>query len=414
MSVLPAPVGLYDPFVHAMVDDPYPVYRRLRDEHPVYHNPERGFWALSRWSDVQSAARDWRRFSSEGGVDIDSGPRFFGIGDFNEADPPAHDRLRAVVKDAFAPRRIAEMEHSVRALVDELLDPMIERGGGEFVSELASRLPLAVIFGMLGFPAQDGARLVALMQEVLAREPGETELPERAVSSRRLLADYIAEAAAQRRRRARGDLLSVLVEAERSGLLEDQELLGACMLLLLAGWETSSVLAANAVWLLAMHPDQRLILADRPDLIPAAIEEILRFEAPAQHHMRTTVSDVELHGRTIPAGERVLLLWASANRDEARWRDPEQLRVDREVRRNLAFGEGIHHCLGAPLARLEGRVVVERMLARSPSFDVGSIERFPGVVIRGISRLQVTTRSDAPRRPATRLRPAASPAGSTR
>jgi cytochrome P450 len=375
--------------VHAMVEDPYPVYRELRRNHPVYFNLERGFWAISRWSDVQAAARDWRRFSSEGGVDIDAGPKFFGTGDFNESDPPAHDRLRAVVRDAFAPRRIATMETLIRARVDELLDPMLERGHGEFVGELASQLPLAVIFELLGFPRSDGQRLVGVMRDVLARTPGDSELPDRALGARRMLEDYIFEAATRRRQRPRDDLLSVLVAAERSRSLAPEELVGTCLLLLLAGWETSSVLAANAIWLLARHPDQRRRLTRRHDLIPAAIEEILRYESPAQHHMRTAVSDIELHDQTIPAGDRVLLLWASANRDETRWPDGEQLELDREPRRNLAFGEGVHHCLGAPLARLEGRLVIEAVLGRNPSFEVGPVERFNGVVIRGISRLPV-------------------------
>jgi cytochrome P450 len=164
---------------------------------------------------------------------------------------------------------------------------------------------------------------------------------------------------------------------------------GICLLLLLAGWETTSVLAANSMWLLARHPDQRRLLAAQPDRIPAAIEEILRFESPAQQHMRIAASDVELGGETIPAGDRVVLLWAAANRDEARWPDPEEFNVQREPQRNLAFGEGIHHCLGAPLARLEARILLETVLARNPAFEVDEPERFPGVVIRGIARLPI-------------------------
>ena len=170
------------------------------------------------------------------------------------------------------------------------------------------------------------------------------------------------------------------------------EVAGSCLLLLLAGWETSSVLAANSMWLLARHPDQRRLLADQPERIPAAIEEILRYESPAQQHTRVVTSDVELHGETIPAGSRMVLLWASANRDETRWPDGDEFKVDREPKRNLAFGEGIHHCLGAPLARLEGRVLLETVLARDPNFDVDEPERFPGVVIRGISRLPISWR----------------------
>jgi cytochrome P450 len=143
------------------------------------------------------------------------------------------------------------------------------------------------------------------------------------------------------------------------------------------------------VWLLARHPEKRRLLVEQPERIPAAIEEMLRFESPAQQHTRLTVSDIELHGQTIPARERVVLLWAAANRDEARWPHADEFVIDRAQKRNLAFGEGIHHCLGAPLARLEAQVLLEYLLARNPHFDVGEPERFPGVVIRGISRMEI-------------------------
>ena len=392
MSVLPAPVGLYDPFVHAMVDDPYPIFRELRQAHPVYHNAERGFWALSRWSDVQNTARDWRGFSSAEGSDIDVSADFYGVGDFIGTDPPKHDRLRGVVKDVFSQRAVQELEARVRDQVGELLDPLLASGTGEFVEQVGSRLPLNIIFELLGFTRAEGEELMPLMHDILVRTPGSSEVPERALRAKQGLEEYILPAAQDRRERPRGDLLSSIVAAERSGEVVPEEVAGICLLLLLAGWETSSVLAANSMWLLARHPDQRRLLADQPERIPAAIEEILRFESPAQQHTRIATSDVELHGETIPAGSRMVLLWASANRDETRWPDGDEFKVDRAPKRNLAFGEGIHHCLGAPLARLEGRVLLETVLARDPNFDVDEPERFPGVVIRGISRLPISWR----------------------
>jgi cytochrome P450 len=392
VNVLPAPVGLYDPFVHAMVDDPYPIFRELRQAHPVYHNADRGFWALSRWSDVQNTARDWRRFSSSSGSDIDVSADFYGAGDFISTDPPKHDRLRSVVKDVFSNRAVQELEGRVRDQVGELLDPLLAKGAGEFVEEVGSRLPLAIIFELLGFTRSEGEALTPLMHDILVRTPGRSDLPERAIRAGEYLEEYMLAAAEERRERPTGDLLSSIVAAERSGDVVPDEVAGICLLLLLAGWETSSVLAASSMWLLARHPDQRRLLADQPERIPAAVEEILRFESPAQQHMRVTASDVELHGETIPAGSRVVLLWASANRDEARWADPDTFDVAREPKRNLAFGEGIHHCLGAPLARLEGRVLLETVLARDPDFEVAEPERFPGVVIRGISRLPISWR----------------------
>ena len=372
-----------------MVDDPYPVYRELRQRQPLYHNVDRGFWTLSRWSDVQASARDWRHFSSREGSDIDVGADFFGPGDFIATDPPKHARLRTVFKDAFSPSGVGRLEPAIRDQIDQLLDRYLERGGGEFVAEVAARLPLGVIFGMLGFPACEGVEVMPLMNDVLVRTPGSSEVPEQATRALHALEDWIADAIARRRRRGGDDVLSTIVEAEKAGEILPDEVVGCCMLLLLAGWETTSVLATNSMWLLALHPDQRALLAKERGRIPEAIEEILRFESPAQQHMRVVAEDVELHGETIPAGDRVVLLWASANRDERRWPAADEFDIRRETKRNLAFGEGIHHCLGAPLARLEGRILLEQLLARDPEFEVYDLERFPGVVIRGIAKLEV-------------------------
>jgi len=373
-----------------MVDDPYPIYRELRHEQPVYHDAERDFWALSRWSDVQHAARDWRRFSSSGGVDIDVSADFFGEGDFICFERPKHTRLRGVVKEAFSMRGVAALEGSIREQVTVLLDRAQAQDSCEFVATVAAQLPLGVMFGVLGFPASDGAALVPLMQDVLERTPGSSEVPDRAIGALKELESYIDDVAARRRSQPGGeDVLSWIVEAERSGDVLPDEATGICLLLLLAGWETTSVLATNAMWLLASHPDQRRLLVDEPARIPAAIEEMLRFESPAQQHMRIAAEEVELHGETIPAGGRVVLLWASANRDESRWADADRFEVTRPAQRNLAFGEGIHHCLEAPLARLEGRILVETVLGRTPDYEVGEPERFPGVVIRGFARLPV-------------------------
>jgi cytochrome P450 len=372
-----------------MADDPYPVYRELRQRHPLYHNADRGFWTLSRWTDVQATARDWRRFSSREGSDIDVGADFFGPGDFIATDPPKHSRLRAVFKDMFSPRAVARLEPTIRGQIDQLLDPFLEQGGGEFVTDVASRLPLGVVLGMLGFPASEGVEVMPLMNDVLVRTPGSSEVPEQATRALHALEEWIADAAAQRRRHRGDDILSTIVGAVQAGDVLSDEVVGSCTLLLLAGWETTSVLATNSMWLLAQHPGQRARLADQPERIPEAIEEILRFESPAQQHMRVTTEDIELHGATIPAGDRVVLLWASANRDERRWPAADEFDLERQTKRNLAFGEGIHHCLGAPLARLEGRILLEQLLARTPEFEVDEAERFPGVVIRGISRLHV-------------------------
>ncbi len=386
---IPEPVGLYDPFVHAMVQDPYPLYRELRDSHPAYYNPERDLWAISRFEDVQQLARRWKTFSNTGGADVDVGAQWFGIGDFVDSDPPRHDRLRGVVKNPFSPRATAEMEADIRRQVDDLLTPMLERGHGELVGEFASVIPLVIIFNLLGYPREDVDALKQLLYQVQLRTPGATEPPETAVQARGELHAYIEAAAEERRRNPRDDLLTRIVAAEQTGGVTRDEIPGMALLLMIAGWETSSILITNSIWLLSEHPEQRERLRQNPGAIPTAVEEVLRFDAPVQHLARLTLEDATVHGQTIPEGSRVLLLWASANRDERRWDEPDSFDIGRDSKRNLAFGEGIHHCLGAPLARLESRVVLEALLARGVEFDVGSPGRLPQVIIRGISNLPV-------------------------
>jgi cytochrome P450 len=298
--------------------------------------------------------------------------------------------MRAVVKNPFAPRAVAEMEAKVREQVGVLLDPMLERRSGEVVGELASKLPLGIIFDLLGYPQADEAVLLPLLYEVQLRTPGDSEVPAKAIRAREALHAYIEEAAEERRRNPRDDLLTQIVASESSGGVTREEIPGMTLLLMIAGWETTSVLTSNAIWLLANHSDQRRILAEHPSRIPAAVEEILRFDAPVQHLARLSMRDSELHGQAIPAGSRILLLWASANRDERRWDDPDSLDISRALKRNLSFGEGIHHCLGAPLARLESRIILEVLLSREPEFEVGEPERLPQVIIRGISRLPIS------------------------
>ena len=386
---IPEPVGLYDPFVHAMIADPYPLYRELRDNHPVYFNEERDLWAISRFEDVQQVARRWREFSNTGGADVDVGAQWFGVGDFVDSDPPRHDRLRGVVKNTFSPRATAAMEATIREQVDELLGPMVERGHGELVSEFASVIPLVIIFGLLGYPREDVEALKPLLYAVQLRTPGATEPPDTAVKARAELHAYIEAAAEERRKNPRDDLLTDIVRSEETGGVTREEIPGMALLLMIAGWETSSILITNAIWLLSEHPEQREQLSRNPADIPIAVEEVLRFDGPVQHLARLTLEDTTVRGQTIPEGSRVLLLWASANRDERRWEDPDRFDIGRTQQRNLAFGEGIHHCLGAPLARLEARVVLDRLLAHGVSFEVGEPGRLPQVIIRGISELPI-------------------------
>lgn len=381
--------NIYDPFLHTVVDDPYPIYRELRDEHPVYRCEERDCWVLSRFDDIQDTARAWEQFSNEDGVDLDMPAHFLGPGDFLDSDPPRHDRLRRVLHDRFKPRAIPQFEAEIQARVDQLLDPLLARGGGDISAELAFALPMLTILDLLGYPEDDSIR--GLLGEAVQRTAGTDVTPPHALAALDQLERIVLEQLDDRRRNPGDDLMSVIAAAEAEGAMSTEEIPGMCLLLMIAGFETTAGLLSTSILHLAAHPDQRAYLAANPEEIAAGIEEVLRYDAPVQHLMRITTEEVELHGTTIAAGERVLLLWGSANRDERRWQRPDELDVRREQQRHAAFGVGLHHCLGAPLARLEARVALTALLARAPEYEIdGAVERFSAHNIRGLARLPIS------------------------
>ena len=377
------------------LDDPYPVYRRLRDEAPLHHDDRLDLWALSRFEDVQAAAKDWETFStSEGGMgnDLDDTYQLFlPAGDMAGVDPPIHTRLRGALRLAFSPSALrARFEPIVRAKVTELIDAFADVGHADFARDLARPLPGTTMFSWFGFPESDHPQLLTWFGELLERDPGERALPARAIDGRDRMRAYMEAAAAERRVRPREDLMSHLVAAEAAGELSADELLGASMLLFVAGITTTSGLISNSLLHLDRFPDQRERIREEPSVIPAAVEELLRFDAPIQVLARTATRDVEMHGRTIPAGGRVALIWASANRDERRWEDPDRLDIGRAPQRHVSFGDGIHHCLGAPLARLEAGIVFEELFRRIPDYAVtGPIVRIKTPTDRALESLPV-------------------------
>jgi hypothetical protein len=368
-----------NPFAYEFHEDPYPTYQWLRDEAPCYRNDELGFWAVSRYDDVLDASRDWATFSSADGPMIEKVDRTFltVIPMMISEDPPRHDALRGLVSRVFTPRRISELEPAVRAVAARYLGELRERGGGDFVTEFSSLLPMDVIFTLLGVPDADRRRLRHLTDVMLERDEGDNRVPPRAVDASAQLAHYWFDRVRELRAAPGDDFVSHLLGAEledENGVLQrltDPEVVGFCSLIAAAGSETVTKLLANACVLLARHPDQRkALLADR-SVIPSAIEETLRYWAPSQYQGRSATRDVALHGQTIPAGDRVIVVTGAANRDHRAYPDPDRYDVFRRPDvQPLSLGHGVHFCLGAALARLEGRVGLEEFLARFPEYEV--------------------------------------------
>ncbi len=398
MSIAEA-TGLYDPFTHSVWDDPYPIYRELRDHHPIYRNEARDCWVLSRHADIQAASRNVATFSAAEGVDLDLPPGYLGPGSFLDSDPPDHTRLRKILHEQFAPRAMDRLDSMIRERVRQLVDTMIARDEADIASELAFPLPMFTVLALMGFPEDEGPQLREWLDATALRTPGSAERPPECDEAHHALAGRVDELLAERAQDPREDLLTVMAQAVGDGRMSRAETHGMALLLLTAGWETTASLISTGFYLLARYPDQRRVLILNPSAIPAAVDEILRFEAPVQYLHRTTMDDVDLHGTTVPRGGKVVFLYASGNRDDRVWEAPDRFDVGRDPKRHVAFGEGIHHCIGAPLARLEARIAIEEVLARAPDYELaGPIERLEAHVLRGIRQLPVRFNTQ-PQRP---------------
>jgi len=350
---------VYDPTTTRFQEEMHDVYRVLRDDWPVYVSPE-GTYVLSRFADVWGAVHDWRAFSSTCAEAEQLMPQMIYM------DPPRHTALRALVSRAFTPRRVAGLEVRIREVARDLLEEIVASGACDLVRSFAAPLPSIVMADLIGVPSEhreDFRRWTEAFLEVT----GPQDIAQRADNIYRLFGDLLAE----RRRSPTDDLMSGLLEAEVDGdRLSEEDLLGFCFLLLIAGNDTTTSLIGNGAELLARHPDQRSELVRNPDLIPGAVEEMVRIEAPTQALPRTSAAEVRLHGTTIPQGARVMLLWGSANLDEREFPRAERFDIHRHPTRHLGFGHGIHFCLGAHLARLEARVAFEELLRQIPDYRV--------------------------------------------
>lgn len=385
---------VFNPYDYDFHDDPYPIYARLRDESPIYHNPEIGFWALSRHSDVLRAFRDSTRLSSANGVSLDPaayGPHAHLVMSFLAMDDPRHARLRQLVSRGFTPRRVAELDGRILELTRRYLEPAVEAGEFDWIAEVAGKLPMDVISELMGVPEVDRAELRRLADLVVHREDGVLDVPPASVEASLSLMTYYKEMIAQRRHSRTEDLTSALLDAEIDGdKLSDQEVLGFLFLMVVAGNETTTKLLGNAAYWGARNPDQVAQVLDDPERVTDWVEETLRFDTSSQIVARTTAVDLEYYGQTVPAGEKMLLLIGSANRDEDVFEDGDRYRIGRDSTNKLvSFGGGVHFCLGAHLARLEANIALAEFAKRVKHFEVdeSGIERVHSTNVRGFAAL---------------------------
>lgn len=366
----------WDPYDHTIRTSPYDAWRRLRDEAPVYHNERYGFYALSRFDDVLAASIDHATFSSAYGITLDS------IGSKPEhpimimMDPPDHDVLRKVVSALFTPRAMLRLEQRVRELCTAYLDPFVGSGGFDYVRDFGMRLPVMVISSLLGFPEEDHDQLREWSDALLHREEGREGPTDEGIEAQKQAWGYYWNAIQARRKDPRDDMVSHILAADYDApdgqrrKLTDIEAMGMISLISAAGNET---VARHLGWVATVYaawPGERRKLVDNPSLVPNAVEELLRFEAPSPTQGRYVLRDVEMHGTVIPAGAKMALLTGSAGRDERHYADPDRFDVERKLDRHVTLGYGAHYCLGAALARLEGRVALEETLKRFPAWDV--------------------------------------------
>jgi pimeloyl-[acyl-carrier protein] synthase len=393
---------LFNPLLPEFHADPYPFYKRLREKEPVHQSPM-GFWVLTRYDDCVAVLRD-QRFGREEFQQMLTAV----YGDDTEKpalprsmlfrDPPDHTRLRALVSKAFTPRMIETMRDHIQEIVDRLLDRVNDAGRMDVIEDLAYPLPVTVICEMLGVPVDDHASIRGWSADI-ARSldaiglPSDQDIVERGRKSRRALADYFRRLVPQRRARPQHDLLSGLLAAEEQGdKLTQDEVIAMCLLLFIAGHETTVNLIGNGTLALLRHPDQMKKLRAEPALIGNAVEELLRYDSPVQRTARISTTDVELAGQQFPKGTMVITALGAANRDPAQFADPDRLDVTRKDPRHISFGFGIHFCLGAPLARVEGQLALGTLLRRMPRLALAesNLEWRESSVLRGLKRLDVT------------------------
>jgi cytochrome P450 len=389
----------FNPMDPGFIADPYPTYHALRATDPVHQSPL-GFWVLTRYEDVATVLRD-PRFAKEA-IAAFVAARFGvvppGMGlSMLDRDPPDHTRLRGLVSKAFTPRVVEALRPRIQQIVDGLLDRLEGATSMDLIADFAYPLPVIVICEMLGVPVEDRDRFKEWGLDI-ARGldaiwlPPDSEVTRRAMASRTALTGYFRGLIAERRARPRGDLLSALIAAEEAGdTLTESELLATCILLLVAGHETTVNLIGNGTLALLRHPAELRRLREQPGLIGSAVEELLRYDGPVQRTARVPSGPVTIGGRSIAAGDMVMPFIGAADRDPAQFPEPDRLDITRADNRHVAFGLGIHFCLGAPLARVEGQIAINTLVQRLPKLALATNrpEYRQSLTLRGLAALPV-------------------------
>jgi cytochrome P450 len=394
---------LLDPYDYDFHEDPYPYYKRLRDEAPLYHNPDLGFWALSRHADVLAGFRNSTTLSNREGVSLDPisrGPHASKTMSFLAMDDPDHLRLRTLVSKGFTPRRIRELEPRVTELAVKHLDAMMEQaqdGTVDYVAEFAGKLPMDVISELMGVPEEDRDRIRAMADGVMHREDGVKDVPAEAIEASLNLIVYYQDMVAERRKKPSDDLTTALLEAEIDGdRLTDDEVLGFLFLMVIAGNETTTKLLANAAFWGHKNPDQIAPVYEDLSRVPLWVEETLRYDTSSQILARMVSGELTLYDTPIPDGDVLLLLPGSAHRDERAFENPDDFIIGRDIGAKLqSFGSGAHFCLGAHLARMEARVALAELFKRIRGYEVDEANsvRVHSSNVRGFAHLPITIQS---------------------
>ena len=370
--------------------DPYPAFHRLRAEDPVHWSDAWGGWVLTRYDDIEKVLRDFRRFTKAGHVTkaLDDLPQDvlakigplrqnFSVG-MPQTDPPEHTRIRALISKAFTPAVVESTGERIAALVDQLIDAVAHRGEMDLIADFAFPLPAIVVAEMLGFPTEDLDQIKAWSDGIVSFHGSGRADPERVLKSNEAFVEmraWLRRLFEERRRQPKDDLVSRLVAVEEEGeMLTETELVATCITLLTAGHETTTGLITNGMLALLHHPDQRELLEQNPDLIESAVDEFLRYDPPFQRTWRLAAEDLELRGKRIQKGQVVSQMLGAASRDPERFPDPDRLDITRQDTTHLAFGFGVHYCLGAGLAHREAEIAIPTLLRRLPGLKMAADE----------------------------------------